>query len=94
MHWPGYKPDRHVIRLVRRWAPEVVAVQQAKVDALMTVLGRRTKDVRAFLEVSLAALELTPPGTDPSQVDNLVWALGAMVEKMGKESTRAYLTVI
>lgn len=92
LHWPGYKPDRHVIRLVRRWAPDVVAAQQPKVDALTKVLGRRSKDVRAFLEVSLAALELTPPNTDPSQVDNLVWALGAMVEKLGMESSTRYLT--
>lgn len=92
LHWPGYKPDRHVIRLVRRWASEVVAAQQPRVEALMKALGRRSKDVRAFLEVSLAALRLTPPGTDPSQADNLIWALGAMVEKKGAETNTRYLT--
>jgi hypothetical protein len=33
---------------------------------------------------------VTPPGRTLSEVDNLVWALGAYVEKKGRENELVY----
>lgn len=89
--WNGFKPDRHVQRLLSRWCPEFVAEQDGRVDELCGILGTQAKDVRGFLRFSLAGIGLAPPDWLLSHVDNLVWALGAYVEKKGKESDRDYL---
>jgi hypothetical protein len=89
--WSGFKPDRHIMRLLDRWAPEVVAAQRPVARRLAKVVGRRDRGTLDYLAYSLAGQELTPEGTHFSVADNLVWALGAYVEKKGRETGRSYL---
>jgi hypothetical protein len=51
-----------------------------------------TKDLSTYLTYSLMGISSSPPGVTFSYVDNLVWLLGAYVEKKGRESNHTYLT--
>jgi hypothetical protein len=87
----GFKPDRHVKRLIQRWTPQVLEACAPTADNLMRTLGTRSDDLRRSLSYSLAGQALTPTNTSYSVADNLVWALGAYVERKGFESDRVYV---
>lgn len=89
--WSGFKPDRHVMRLLDLWCPDVVAAQEDHALRLAALIGKRDKVSTGFLRYSLAGQAVTPPGVSYSLADNLIWALGAYVEKKGRESGRRYL---
>lgn len=88
--WNGFKPDRHVIRLLSRWVPETVQNQSSAANELLPLIGRETKELRELLGYSLAGIAITP-GTHYSRADNLIWLLGAYVEKKGRESHTRYV---
>jgi len=88
--WNGFKPDRHIQRLFSLWFPDVVEGCRERAVELAALLGTRAKDVVAFFTFSLVGHAVTPPGRTLSEVDNLVWALGAYVEKTGRESKLGY----
>lgn len=89
--WPGFKPDRHVRRLLRQWCPDVIDQQSDAADRLAKLVGSRSKELKEFFRYSLAGIALTPDGIDPSHMDNLIWLLGAYVEKRGRETDTCYL---
>ena len=60
------------------------------VPELAHSLGSRSKIVVEFLTFSLVGQAVTPTDHTFTEVDNLVWALGAYVEKKGKESSTVY----
>ena len=80
-----------MIRLLERWCPEVVTRCAARARGLAALIGRRDSGTVDFIAYSLAGQAITPPGTSYSVADNLIWALGAYVEKKGRESNRSYL---
>lgn len=90
LRWAGFKPDRHINRLFGQWFPDVVEQMAIPARELADRLGTRRKDVREFLTISLVGTAVTPPGRSFTEVDNLVWALGAYVEKKGNESSTSY----
>ena len=87
----GFKPDRHVIRLLGLWAPDVVESCRPRARELGQIVGRRARDAQEFATTALAGLALTPAGVSASRVDNLVWGLGAYVEKKGRESDHPFV---
>lgn len=91
--WNGFKPDRHIKRLIARWYPEGLELESVRNDVrrLCDVVCRYDKETEDYVKFSLLGIKLTPVGYDFSQVDNLVWLLGAMVEKKNKESNENYL---
>ena len=89
--WDGYKADRHIMRLLGRWAPEVIEASKPRARALAQLIGSENRDLLDVLEFSLAGMQLAPDGVPRSHVDNLIWALGAYVEKKGRESDTDYL---
>lgn len=89
LRWSGFKPDRHIIRLFGQWFPDVVEQMAAPARELADRLGTRRKDVLEFLTMSLVGTAVTPPGRSFTEVDNLVWALGAYVEKKAPNRTEA-----
>ena len=91
LRWEGFKPDRHIQRLLDRWYPRGVAQVKPEVERLQGLIGRMSRDLRSYLAYSLVGISLSPPGATLSEVDNLLWLLGAYVEKKGKESDRNYL---
>ena len=88
--WSSFKPDRHIQRLFSRWFPDVVDGYHERAVELSALVGTRAKDVVAFFTFSLVGHEVTPPGRTLSEADNLVWALGAYVERKGRESGVVY----
>ena len=54
------------------------------------MLASGSKDVIVGLKFSLAGMAVTPKGCSFTRADNLVWALGAYVEKKNKESGEVY----
>lgn len=89
--WHSFKPDRHLQRLLDRWSPGAAREALPAARELMTLIGRSDRPLRTYLTYSLAGRQLAPPGLPLSHVDNLVWLLGAYVEKKGRESATAYL---
>jgi hypothetical protein len=90
LHWSAFKPDRHLQRLFGRWFPEILPASELRAQALSQLLGTRRADLSRFLTYSLLGIAVTPASSSFTEVDNLVWALGAYVEKKGRESTRCY----
>src|SRR5437016_9366218 len=83
----GFKPDRHVRRLFSRWFPDLALAITPRARELSRLLGTESRDIIEFFLFALVGPAVTPAGTAWSHVDNLVWALGAYVEKKGREST-------
>jgi hypothetical protein len=91
LNWDTYKPDRHILRLLRRWFPETDRDTQAQAASIADGLfGSRASSVREFLAGSLLGIEVTPPDVKLAAADNLIWALGAYVERKGRETTINY----
>jgi hypothetical protein len=91
LRWSGFKPDRHVMRLLNQWAPEVVEAQEPAARRLAALTGHRSRPAIEFLQYSLAGQAVTPDGTALSVADNMIWALGAYAERKGRESGDTYL---
>ena len=43
------------------------------------------------VQLGLAGIDLMPTGFEASEADNLIWLLGAYVERKGRESRERYL---
>jgi hypothetical protein len=89
--WDGFKPDRHVRRLLDRWVPEVVELSRGRAQELSKVVGTQSRDLNDYIAYSLAGLAISPLGVPRSYVDNLIWALAHYVEKKGHETSEGYL---
>jgi hypothetical protein len=92
--WSGFKPDRHIKRLVKLWIPELVDDNSALHDraiALTNIIGNRNRDLIENLVFSLAGIQISPNNYSYSETDNLIWLLGAYVEKKGRESRVRYI---
>ncbi|HTN99770.1 MAG TPA: hypothetical protein VL068_03745, partial [Microthrixaceae bacterium] len=55
--WNGFKPDRHVIRLLDGWIGEFVNQQADTAEALAQLTGRNTRELREIMRYSLAGIE-------------------------------------
>lgn len=77
--WNGFKPDRHVIRLLDGWVQPLVEEQAETARELARLAGRDTKEVREIMRYSLAGIAISP-SANFSRTDNLIWLLGAYVE--------------
>ena len=95
LHWEGFKPDRHIKRLLSRWFPDVVEKKFERADYLARrVLCCKSKEVIENIKFSLVGAAVTPKGCNCTKADNLVWALGSYVEKDKKESETVYWKTI
>lgn len=90
LYWRGFKPDRHIKRLLGMWFHDTVRSKAVRATQLAGQIGCARKDVIDFLTFSLVGAAVTPAGHSFTEVDNLMWALGAYVEKKGKESPTNY----
>lgn len=90
LRWNGFKPDRHIKRLFGQWFPEAVTACEPRARQLAAMIGSKGKELVVFLTFSLVGVSVTPAGHTFTEVDNLVWALGAYVEKRGRESDTRY----
>lgn len=89
--WSGFKPDRHIKRLLEGWSiidsPEV----QNRVATLSAVLGTHDREFREYASYALRGVELTPNHCSYSVADNHIWLLGAYVERKNRETKTSYL---
>lgn len=93
LHWNGFKPDRHLKRLLlERWTTNQINVQDQLKD-LRTVISWDSPDLTENLKCSLIGMQIAPDDfrSNLSQFDNLIWLLGAYVEKKGGESAYDYM---
>ena len=79
LNWNGFKPDRHIKRLLAHWVNEKIDVQK-DVEFLKKLIGRRDRELLENLRISLIGTRISPDEYSYSQVDNLIWLLGAYVE--------------
>lgn len=89
--WSGFKPDRHIKRLLDRWRPESALAVERRVQALAAVFGTTDREFHSFARYSLIGIGLTPDDCTYSRADNLVWLLGAYVERKNRETQRRYI---
>lgn len=90
LHWSGFKPDRHITRLLGRWVPEIRETAEEDVVRLCELIGSKNRSLQYFLRYSLIGVAITPDG-NYSRADNLIWMLGAYLEKKNKESNVEYI---
>ncbi|OXM84371.1 hypothetical protein [Paenibacillus rigui] len=83
--WNGFKPDRHIKRLFAYWYNVDAMVTREEIQYYTDLIGSHNKDLADNIRYSLVGHKMTPEGVRYSEVDNLVWALGAYVLKKGKE---------
>jgi len=90
--WNGLKPDRHIKRLVQHWTKGQLEVQ-SQLQQLLAVVGSNGAELKENLSCSLTGMSIAPDEykTNLSQFDNLIWLLGAYVEKKGKETNLRYV---
>ena len=95
MGWNAFKPDRHIIRLFNHWKEKakmrIPSEEDYRIKKIREVIGRNDQETIDFLRYSLAGFYHTPNDYTYSQVDNLIWMLGAYVETKGNESNENYL---
>jgi hypothetical protein len=95
--WSGFKADRHIRRLFDQWFEEVppdwerIHLAEGLISAALQrfVPGHNVShrsDLRTYLRYSILGITSSPVGVPYSRVDNLVWLLGAYVERKGRES--------
>ena len=91
LRWNGFKVDRHIKRLFTHWqlAEPIAAKRAGQLGAIFGV--HIPTDLKEYLYCSLQGMAISPSGVWFSHVDNLVWALGAYVEKKGRESNIQYV---
>lgn len=87
----GFKPDRHICRLFDLWFPRPWPAEEDLADRLAGLIGVKNKDLRNYLAYSAKGISVTPDGMQHSHADNLVWLLGAYVEKRNHESDECYV---
>lgn len=75
--WSGFKPDRHVMRLLPLWCGESPAIRHSANRVLESVFNTRRKDSQDFIYFSLLGAERSPADMALSHADNLVWLFGA-----------------
>ena len=91
LYWGTFKPDRHIQRLLGRWFPKGAAGLEERASLLAgEVIGSRSQELIKRLQFSMLGMQVSPPDRHINAVDNLVWALGAHVEKKGRESQTNY----
>lgn len=71
----GFKPDRHIKRLLEgdSRTSAIIAEMDVRAREIGEMAGSCASDLRGALKVALAGLALTPEGTTPTKTDNLVW---------------------
>jgi hypothetical protein len=95
--WSGFKPDRHIKRLLGLWVPELLmedSLPHRRAVALTNIIGHRDPDLIKNLKFSLAGIEICPEGCHYSEIDNLIWMLGAYVLKKREESRNLSMLIV
>jgi len=82
--WPGFKPDRHIMRLFDTWLPGHYDRNKPTSDVLRlaNMIGSKKQDLLEFIHYAQLGITLSPPpDTMPlTFADNLLWMLGSEVE--------------
>ena len=95
LHWAGFKPDRHIIRLFLKWFPDVIEEKSQRAVVLArNVLCCRSDEMVDNIKFALVGTAVTPERCNYTMADNLVWALGSYVEKKNRESEVVYWKTI
>lgn len=92
LHWNGFKPDGHIKRLLNRWTNGQIDVSP-EISQLRRIIDRANRDLLDNLRWSFTGVEIAPDDyrANLSQFDNLIWLLGAYVEKKNEESEHNYV---
>ncbi len=90
--WNGFKPDRHIKRLLEHWKKGQIDVQP-QLKHLITLIGSSGAELKENLSCSLTGISIAPNDYENnlSHFDNLIWLLGAYVEKKDKETDLPYV---
>lgn len=83
MGWSGFKPDRHIIRLLSKWynESEREAIIGNRLEKFEATFGTLRKDDECFLRFSILGEMLTPQGEEVNAADQLVWLYGSLLRK-------------
>jgi hypothetical protein len=85
LHWNGFKPDRHIKRLLSRWTDNQIDVA-ASVGRLQRIIGRKDRALSDNLKWSLIGMEITPDDQKMNFL-NLIISFGCLVHTLRKKVT-------
>jgi hypothetical protein len=83
--------------VVGLWVPELLmedSLPHRRAVALTNIIGHRDPDLIKNLKFSLAGIEICPEGCHYSEIDNLIWMLGAYVLKKREESRNLSMLIV
>jgi hypothetical protein len=86
--WSGFKPDRHVRRLLQHWFGSDHPALQAQAQAMARLIGSNRRDLLEFFFFSALGASRSPPGVPINQVDQLVWLFGAVAERKPRSTSK------
>jgi thermostable 8-oxoguanine DNA glycosylase len=90
--WNGFKPDRHIKRLLQHWTKGQIDVQP-QLNHLITLIDSSGAELKENLSCLLTGISIATNDykNKLSHLDNLIWLLGAYVEKKNKETDLPYV---
>ena len=83
--WSGFKPDRHVERLLAGWFG-IGEHDRQRAKKLMAPLALSGAPTLNFMMLAVLGIRTSPPGMQISRVDQLVWLYGAYFETKRSQS--------
>jgi hypothetical protein len=79
--WSGFKPDRHVRRLLEYWLGLDHPALKAHAQAMARLIGSGRRDLVCFFFFSTLGASKSPRDIPLNQVDQLVWLFGSVVQR-------------
>jgi hypothetical protein len=79
--WSGFKPDRHIKRLLEYWFGLDHPAIKAHAEAMARLIGSTHRDLVCFFFFSALGATKSPPSLPLNQVDQLVWLFGSVAQR-------------
>jgi hypothetical protein len=79
--WSGFKPDRHVRRLLEYWFGLDHPALMARAEVMARLIGSNRRDLVCFFFFSALGASKSPRDIPLNQVDQLVWLFGSVAQR-------------
>jgi agmatine deiminase len=81
---PGFKPDRHIMRLLKLWQPGYLAAVARAKELLRNYIGREDSDAVQQLAACILGDRFTEGWADKIAADQIIWLYGALTRRNPK----------
>lgn len=81
---PGFKPDRHIMRLLNLWQPGRAAAEKEARKILVDLFGRADAESVRLLAYCILADRFTDGCKVKTRADQIIWLYGSLTSKSAK----------